>query len=399
MLSRGPIDHLIIMEYLKTAICTGVGGSEEEIYEEDIPRKKVKSSRRKGKTIMSKKYKNHKRAKPQLVIEEDSSEHIASLDRNEKESALNNEVTSDNIGAKSISILEPIQTLVVSSHMESESGIYTQVVNDPFLNISQTPPTPPIVSEISLSTPIPTSPFFGPVSHPSTKSVEIPIFSKATSSHVSAPQFTSTPSVSDDGEEEILMKDDCESNDEFVATDFVFHVESDHEDDDAPMIEGDLRKLDKKLYEIISQYSTFINIKYEELLFSHQAKNQKLVKEYVNKLSQHQKLVDDSAKPVKEASSQVSTILIEVKTIASKHEAFMTSFQTSFDTNVAEMNKNIVKIHLEKKSMEDKLKNLREKKTGQKGNEAFGSGKGNVKIVSEKLDDSDPPLKKEQQDD
>ncbi|CAH1423155.1 unnamed protein product [Lactuca virosa] len=61
------------------------------------------------------------------------------------------------------------------------------------------------------------------------------------------------------------------------------------------------------------------------------------------------------------------------------------------------MEKNNVKIRLEKQSMEEKLKNLREKKTGQKGNEAFGSGKGNVKIVSEKIDDLNPPLTKEQQ--
>ncbi|CAH1412808.1 unnamed protein product [Lactuca virosa] len=63
------------------------------------------------------------------------------------------------------------------------------------------------------------------------------------------------------------------------------------------------------------------------------------------------------------------------------------------------MEKNNVKIHLEKQSMEEKLKNLREKKTGQKGNEAFGFRKRNVKIVSKKLDDLDPPLTKEQQED
>ncbi|CAH1434008.1 unnamed protein product [Lactuca virosa] len=61
------------------------------------------------------------------------------------------------------------------------------------------------------------------------------------------------------------------------------------------------------------------------------------------------------------------------------------------------MEKKSEKIHLEKQSMEEKLKQLREKSIGQKGNEAFGSGKGNVKIVSEKLDDFDPPLTKEQQ--
>lgn len=48
------------------------------------------------------------------------------------------------------------------------------------------------------------------------------------------------------------MKVDSKSNDEFVATDFVFQVESDYEDDIAPMTNRDLCKLNKKLYEILS---------------------------------------------------------------------------------------------------------------------------------------------------
>lgn len=131
--------------------------------------------------------------------------------------------------------------------------------------------------------------------------------------HVFALEFTSTPSVINNGEEEILMKDDAESNDEFVANDFVFPVESDHDDDDdAPMTKGDFRKLNNKLDDVISLYSTFINTKSEELIYSHQETIQKLVKENVDKLSQHKKLVDDSAKIVKEASLQVSTILTKV---------------------------------------------------------------------------------------
>ncbi|CAI9265152.1 unnamed protein product [Lactuca saligna] len=61
------------------------------------------------------------------------------------------------------------------------------------------------------------------------------------------------------------------------------------------------------------------------------------------------------------------------------------------------MEKNREKNRLEKQSMEEKLKILREKSTGQKANEAFGLGKRNVKIVSKKLDNLDPPMTKEQQ--
>ncbi|CAH1420516.1 unnamed protein product [Lactuca virosa] len=61
------------------------------------------------------------------------------------------------------------------------------------------------------------------------------------------------------------------------------------------------------------------------------------------------------------------------------------------------MEKNNEKIHLEKRYLEEKVKNLREKKTGQKGNEAFGSRKGKVEIVSDKIDKLNPPLTKEQQ--
>ncbi|CAH1440924.1 unnamed protein product [Lactuca virosa] len=198
ILSTVPADHPIIMEYLKTAVSTEVGGSEEE-----IPWKKVKSSKRKGKTIVSKQSKKHTREKPQVVIKEDSSEHTASLDRNETESALNNEVNS---------------TLGRNQYLFQS-------------------------------------------------------------------QFKLILSL------------------RFVETDLVFQVESDHEDDDAPMTKGYLRKLNKKLDEILSRYSTFINTKYEELLSSHPETTQNLVNEHADKLSQYQKLVDDYAKLVKEASS------------------------------------------------------------------------------------------------
>ncbi|CAH1412989.1 unnamed protein product [Lactuca virosa] len=60
------------------------------------------------------------------------------------------------------------------------------------------------------------------------------------------------------------------------------------------------------------------------------------------------------------------------------------------------MEKNNDKIHLEKRTLEEKLKDLKEKKSGQKGNVAFGSGKGNVNIVSEKEDELNTKLTKEQ---
>lgn len=70
--------------------------------------------------------------------------------------------------------------------------------------------------------------------------------------HVTTPEITSIPPVPDDGEEEILIKYDSKSNDEFVATDFVFQFDSDHDDDDVPMTKGDFCKMNKKLDEIIS---------------------------------------------------------------------------------------------------------------------------------------------------
>ncbi|CAH1422622.1 unnamed protein product [Lactuca virosa] len=131
MLSRVPTDHPIIVEYLKTTVSTG---------------------------DKSKKKKRHNLT--QVVLQEESSEHIESLARKEKESVLNNEEDFANIGMKSTFALELNQTPLVSSHMESEAEIYKQVVDDPFLNLSQTPPTPPIFSATSESTPIPTSIFF-----------------------------------------------------------------------------------------------------------------------------------------------------------------------------------------------------------------------------------------------
>lgn len=146
MLSRFPTDNPIIVEYLKIAVNAGGDGS-ESIHEEEIPKKKEKSFKRTRKYIVSKKSKKQKRRNiNHVVIEEESSEHTESLDRNEKESTLNNEEDFPNIGLKIATVSEPIQTStpLVSSHMESQAKIYKQVVDGPFLNLSQTPLTPPI---------------------------------------------------------------------------------------------------------------------------------------------------------------------------------------------------------------------------------------------------------------
>ncbi|CAH1414373.1 unnamed protein product [Lactuca virosa] len=90
MLSRVLVDRPIIVEYLKTVVPTREVGS-DSIHEEEIPKKKEKISNGKGKSIVSKKsIKQNKQRLTQLVIEEESSEHTESLDRNENESALNN---------------------------------------------------------------------------------------------------------------------------------------------------------------------------------------------------------------------------------------------------------------------------------------------------------------------
>ncbi|CAH1436693.1 unnamed protein product [Lactuca virosa] len=50
------------------------------------------------------------------------------------------------------------------------------------------------------------------------------------------------------------------------------------------------------------------------------------------------------------------------------------------------------KLFLKKKSLKDKLKNIREVKTGRKGNVSYGSGKGKVNIFSKEDDDINPNL-------
>lgn len=85
-----------------------------------------------------------------------------------------------------------------------------------------------------------------------------------------------------------------------------------------------------------------MNTKYEELIPSHEKTILKLVQENVDKLSQHKKLVDDYAKLVKEWSWHVSTILTEVNALGTKQQAFMNSFQTSFNENVSNMNEVIL---------------------------------------------------------
>ncbi|CAI9265618.1 unnamed protein product [Lactuca saligna] len=172
-----PVDHPIIMECFATLISSVGGDSEEEIHEDKIPRNKVKHSKRNWKTLVFKTYKKHKRASTKLILE----------------------INSENIKVKSISISDPIHIPIVSSHLETKVDICNQVVNNPFLKHSQTPPTPPIVFEIFISSPIPSSQFFYVVSHSSTKPFEIPIFTVATvtsvfqsTSRIEPPPLTST---------------------------------------------------------------------------------------------------------------------------------------------------------------------------------------------------------------
>ncbi|CAI9281194.1 unnamed protein product [Lactuca saligna] len=189
MLSGVLVDHPIIIEYLKTVVSTGDAGS-NSIHESEIPKKKAKSSKR--------------------------------------------------IGMKPTTVSKPIQTSLVSSHMESEAKIYKQVVDDPFLNLSQTPLTPPIIFTTSQSTPIPTKP---------------PIEASTFESHEEENRTADIPSnTSDVGPHvniEFHKKDDSESSNDFFTTDFSFQEECD-KDDDALMTKGkgDLKIVSEKLDEL-----------------------------------------------------------------------------------------------------------------------------------------------------
>ncbi|CAI9280977.1 unnamed protein product [Lactuca saligna] len=97
MLSWVPTDHPIIVKYFTTLSKGDVGLN--SINEEEIAKNKVKSSKQKGKMIMSKKSTKKNRKKlTQLVIEDDLSEHT--LDRTKKDSTIDNEEDSANIGLK-----------------------------------------------------------------------------------------------------------------------------------------------------------------------------------------------------------------------------------------------------------------------------------------------------------
>ncbi|CAH1426724.1 unnamed protein product [Lactuca virosa] len=288
MLSRVPVDRPIIVEYLKTAVSTGDVGS-ESIHEEEPPMKKAKDFKRIGKTIVSNKSKKQNNSRvSQVVFEDESSEHTTSLYHNVKESAFNHEEDSTNIRLKSTIILVPIQTPHVSSYMESEAEIFKQFSTKPFEISIFTEATS--VSQTTTYTELP----------PDTSTFKSHREENRTSG---IPEFTSTPPITNDFEEEILMNDDCKSNDEFVATGFSFQVESDDDDDDdAPMTKGDFCKLNKKLDELLPQSSTSMNTKYEELFSSHQETIKKLVQDNANKISQYKKFVDESTQLVKEAN-------------------------------------------------------------------------------------------------
>lgn len=79
--------------------------------------------------------------------------------------------------------------------MEDATVFFKHVIDDSLLNISQTPPTPPTYSNISYSTPVPTSTIFDPTSHVSMKHFEIHIFNEETITYVSktTPTIESPP--------------------------------------------------------------------------------------------------------------------------------------------------------------------------------------------------------------
>ncbi|CAH1422243.1 unnamed protein product [Lactuca virosa] len=203
MVSRVPANNPIIVEYMKSRIDDK--GDDSGSLQEELPKKKRKSSKHKGKfggdgSKKSKKLK--KRKLTQVVVEEESSEHNQSLVHNEKESPINDEKGIENGSQKTPIILEPILTSVstpiVPSLMDDEAGIIKQVVDDPLLTLSQTPPTPPIHSNISHSTPIPTSTTFDPTSHDLKKPFEIPIFKEATITSMSKTTSTKEPPPEED---------------------------------------------------------------------------------------------------------------------------------------------------------------------------------------------------------
>lgn len=91
------------------------------------------------------------------------------------------------------SISAPVSTPLVSSHMETEAEIFKHVIDSPLLNVSQTPPIPPVLYEISHSDPIPTTITFHQLSHISTNSSRIPIFTESTTNFVSRKRTTTKP--------------------------------------------------------------------------------------------------------------------------------------------------------------------------------------------------------------
>lgn len=85
------------------------------------------------------------------------------------------------------------------------------------------------------------------------------------------------------------------------------------------------------------------------------------------------KLLDAKLKPILSKLSDISNVTSSRATSQQEGERWVfpeVNIKNPYQTSP--MKKNSDKIHLEKRTLEEKLKDLKEKKTGQKGNVAFG---------------------------
>lgn len=99
-------------------------------------------------------------------------------------------------------------------------------------------------------------------------------------------------------------------------------------------------------------------------------------------------LMDAKLKPILTKLNNISNVTSGKATSQQRgEEGVFPEVNINNPHQTSPMEKKIEKIKLKKRTWKEKLKNLREKKTGQKGNQAFGLGKGKVKIVYEKEDE------------
>ncbi|CAI9302899.1 unnamed protein product [Lactuca saligna] len=185
-----------------------------------------------------------------------------------------------------------IETLLkVSSHPSSsltESDIFDNIMNEPFLN---------------LAIPLPPPPFNLPSSQMTSSPITSSILMSSTLLYHKRPS-TSIPPFDDDVE--ILFGDDHEPIIDFIFHPFTININND--DDEAQMTKARFKQLNEKLDSVLKYSHAFSSTKWENLLMTHRAMVEMITSSIANVLEETTKANQASKQKIIETTEKIQGV-------------------------------------------------------------------------------------------